>query len=213
MNSALAKIFRRLIYGLLLLSAILVILVSIFLSHFDLDNYRQELETTLGKALEQPVAIGYSKLTFNKGIALRFHDLRIGPEAAPLALIPDLTATLKIAPLFDGKIILDQVDIDNPSLQLWLPFLTRVERGTAHQLTDELGIHILRVHDAKLQIHRRSPEGPQELLCIDDLNLVLQGWQANRSAQLVISGQLQQEQKPAEFLLNMILPSSPDPAV
>ena len=108
MNSALAKIFRRLIYGLLLLSAILVILFSVFLSQFDLDDYRQELETTLAKALKQPVAIGYSKLTFNKGIALRFHDLRIGPETAPLALIPYLTATLKIVPLFDGKIILDQ---------------------------------------------------------------------------------------------------------
>ncbi|NOQ52327.1 MAG: hypothetical protein GQ578_08955 [Desulfuromonadaceae bacterium] len=213
MNSALAKIFRRLIYGLLLLSAILVILFSVFLSQFDLDNYRQELETTLGKALEQPVAIGYSKLTFNKGIALRFHDLRIGSETAPLALIPYLTATLKIVPLFDGKIILDQVDIDNPSLQLRLPFLNRVERSTAHQLTDELGIRILRVHDAKLQIHRRSPEGTRELLCIDDLNLVLQGWQANRSAQLVVAGQLQQEQKPAEFLLNMVLPSSLDPAI
>ncbi|NOY12187.1 MAG: AsmA family protein, partial [Deltaproteobacteria bacterium] len=212
MNSTLAKVFRRSLYILLLLLAIIVGLAAIFLNQLDLNDYRHELEQELSSAFEQPVQIGRSKLTFNKGIALRFRDLRIGPPDALLAEVPRLTATLRIAPLFDGRIILDRVEIDGPRLQLWLPILNRPKRGTTHRLADELGIRKLTIRDASLKIYQRLKTGSRQLLDLEKLQIELRGRQPNRTATLTISGQLEQARQPAKFLLNLNLPSSSTPA-
>lgn len=213
MNRTVSKVFRRTIYLLLLLLAILVILGTIFFSQLDLDNYRYELERELSLALEQPVEIGRSKLTFNNGIALRFHNVTIGPQDARLADIPYLTATIKIAPLLNGQVILDQVQIDDPKLQVWLPMQNRPERGTTHQLTDQLGIRILTIRNAELKIHQRSAPAGRDPVTLSSLEIELHGWQPNKTARMVILGELQQAEKNAQFLLDGNLPSSPDPEV
>jgi len=213
MTSSLAKFFRRSLYFLLLLIAVLVILGSIILSQLDLDDYRHELEIELSTALEQPVTIGRSKLTFNNGIALRFQDLRIGPEDALLADIPYLTATLAIGPLLNGEIYLTRVEIDQPQLQFWFPVLNRPEKGTTHRLTDQFGIRVLTIRDASLRLHQRQESGSQQFLHLNDLQIELHGWQPGQTAELIIGGFLQQEGKPAEFLLDFVLPSSTDPEI
>ncbi len=213
MNSTVAKFFRRALYFLLLLIAVLVILGSIILSQLDLDDYRHELEIELSAALEQPVSIGRSKLTFNNGIALRFQDLQIGPKNALLADIPYLTATLEIGPLLNGEIYLNRVVIDQPQLQFWFPILNRPEKGTAHRLTDQFGIRILTIRDASIRLHQRRENDSQQFLHLNNLQIELYGWQPGQTAELIIGGLLQQQGKPAEFLLDFVLPSSTDPAV
>lgn len=213
MNSTIAKLSYRTIYCLLLLLAVSTILISIFLSQLELDNYRNELEQELSSALGQPVQIGYCSLTFANGIALRFQDMQIGSGETPLAVVPRLTATLKIAPLFKGRIILDQVEIDSPSFQIWLPIVKPPEQGTAHRVTDKFGIRTLTMKDASLKIYRRHATGSHQLLNLDRLNIELRGWQPNQSTTLIISGQLEQAQEPAKFLIDIDLPSSSDPAV
>lgn len=213
MNSTIVKFLRRSLYCLLLLLAVLVILASIFFSQLDLDDYRHELEQELSTALEQPVRIGRSKLTFHKGIALRLQDLRIGPPDALLVDVGYLTATLEIAPLFDGRLVLKQVVIDSPSLQIWLPILDRPERGVTHQLTDKFGIHTLSIRDAKLKIHQRLQNGSRELLSLAGLNAELSSWQPGQTASLLVSGELHQAGQAARFQLDLTLPSSPDPSI
>jgi uncharacterized protein involved in outer membrane biogenesis len=211
MKSAIAKLLRRTLYFLVLLLAILVILGSIFLSQLNLDDYRHELEQELSLALEQPVQLGRSKLTFNKGIALRFQNLQIGPPEALLAQVPRLTATLKIAPLLYGNIILDKVNVDSPTIQVWLPILNRPERGTTNRLTEQLGIRILKIHDASINVHQRKKSGAEEVSSFKNLNIELRGWRPDKTARLTISGQLQQSGQPAEFLIDMNLPVSSEP--
>lgn len=213
MKSSTAKFFRRTIYLLLLLLAIAGLLIAIFLNQLNLDDYRQELEQELSNTLAQPVQIGRSELTFNNGIALAFQDLRIGPPEALLAEVPQLTANLRIAPLLDGRVIFNRVEINNPRLQLWLPLDSSPKQGTTNQLTDKFGISVLTIRGASLKVHQRQKTGSRQLLNLQNLNTELRGWQPNQATNLVVSGQLQQQQQPANFLIDFTLPSSPDPAV
>lgn len=213
MTAVFVKIIRRTLLLLLLLLLVLAVLGSIFISQLELDNYRHELERELSLALEQPVRIGSSKLAFKNGIALRFNRLQIGPEDQLLVDVEELTATLQIAPLFERRIILDQVHIASPKLQLWLPMPERPKRGTAHQLTDQLGIRILSISNAELKVHWRSGTTSRELFTLSDMFTVLHGWQPGQTPNLTLAGLLQQTGEPAQFLLDFNLPSSPDPEI
>ncbi|MCK5913152.1 MAG: AsmA family protein, partial [Desulfuromusa sp.] len=121
MNQSSARLLIRLICYLLILLATVTTVLIVFLSQLDINDYRLSLERQLSAALEQPVQIGHSSLTFGHGLALALEDLQIGPDHAILVDIPHITATLKIAPLFSGQFILEQVQIDSPKFQLWLP--------------------------------------------------------------------------------------------
>lgn len=203
--------FRRLIYLLLLLTIAATFAIVLLIRQLDLDGYRQTLEEELSVALQQPVTIGRSSLAFKNGIALELRDLRIGPETALLAEIPRLTATLKIAPLFEKKLILNQVQVENPNFQLWLPFHTRPGRGTTHDVADALGIQILTINNASLKIHLRRKGESRQLVGLHSLHAVLQGWGSSETGQLAISGQVQQKTTPADFVFTVSLPSAPDP--
>jgi len=204
---------RKIFYFIILLGFIVSAAMVLIYKKIDLENYRHHLEQQLSTSLGQPVSIGRGKLTFRNGPALDLRELRIGKEEAPLVEVPHLTASLEIAPLFDGQIILKQVLIDNPSLQIWLPFKNRPARGTTHKIFDALGIHILTIRNANLRIHQSQPSGQAEkVLQFNNFNVVLKGWQAEVMGKLVINGQLQQPGAPANFIFDISLPSSPDPA-
>ncbi|SHJ88027.1 AsmA-like C-terminal region [Malonomonas rubra DSM 5091] len=213
MTAKLTKFITRALLALFVLLAVLVCGAVIFLSQLELDDYRHQLEQELSLALEQPVSIGSSKLAFEKGIALQFNQLRIGPKDALLADVANVTATLKLEPLFDGRIILDHVLVDQPKLQIWLPIQNRPERGTTHSLTDKLGISVLTIQGAELSIHKKDDESSEELLKLYNLFTVLHGWQPGKTANLTISGKLRQAETDADLLLNVTLPTSPDPAI
>ena len=203
---------RKIFYFIIILSFALAIGSVLVYKQIDLDDYRHHLEEQLGLSLGQPVSIGRGKLTFRDGLALDLRDLRIGQEDAPLAEVPRLTATLKIAPLLDGQIILKQVLIESPSLRIRLPMENRPARGATHQIFDSLGIRILTIHNANLQIEQNlKGASKKSLLRIDNFNAVLKNWQADQMGQLVVSGQLQQKEAPANFILDLSIPSSPDP--
>ncbi|MFK5926932.1 MAG: AsmA-like C-terminal domain-containing protein [Desulfuromusa sp.] len=206
-----ARILIRIIYSLLIVFATFFTLLIVFLSQLDLNDYRLSLEKQLTLALKQPVQIGHSSLTFNHGLALALKDLQIGSDRAPLAVVPQITATLKIAPLFQRQFILDQVQIDNPSIQIWLPFPDRPTKGTSHNLFNTLGISILSVHNANIKIFQKQKDDAVQRLVLTNLHAVLRGWKPEKTGQLVVSGQLQKQS--GHFLLETRLPSSRDPDV
>lgn len=211
MNLSAARVLTRIICYLLLLLAIILTLLIVFLSQLDLNDYRLSLEQQLSSALKQPVLIGHSSLTFNRGLALALKDLQIGPDHAALATIPNITATLKVRPLFNGEFILDQVQIDKPEFQLWLPFPERLASGTTQGLLDSLGVSILTVNDASIKIYQKLESDTVQRLALSHLHANLRGWKPGKTGQLVISGQVQEQG--ANFLLETRLPSSRDPEV
>lgn len=186
-------------------------LLIVYLSQLDLNDYRLSLERTISSALKQPVKIGHSSLTFDRGLALALKDLQVGEDHAPLAEIAKITATLKLAPLFKGQFILDQVQIDNPNVTIRLPFPDRPAKGTSQRLLDTLGISILTIQNANIKVYQTQEGKTEQLLNLSHLNTVLRGWRPDKVGELVISGQLQEQG--GHFILETRLPSSRDPEI
>ncbi len=211
MNRSVARFLIRSIYFLLILCATFIILLIVFLSQLDLNDYRLSLEQEIGSALKQPVRIGHSSLTYDQGLALELQQVQIGPDHAVLAQIPQITAILKIAPLFDREIIFREVQIEKPDVQLWFPFPERPPLGTSQQLFNSLGISILSIHNANLKIYQKRGEKVVQRLQVANLHTVLRGWQPGKTGHLVVTGQL--PEYTADFLLETRLPSSTDPQI
>ncbi len=211
MNLPSARLLTRIVCYLLIFLATIIAVLIIFLSQLDINDYRLSLERRLSSALNQPVQIGHSSLTFSHGLALALKDLQIGPDHAILADIPHITATLKIGPLFDGQFILDQVQIDDPSFQLWLPFPERPAQGTSQQIINSLGIRILSVHNGNLKIYQKQGDDVIQRLVLANLHVILRGWKPDKTGLLVMSGQVQEYG--ADFLLETQLPSSRNPEI
>ncbi|MCK5913439.1 MAG: hypothetical protein KAG12_06140, partial [Desulfuromusa sp.] len=211
MDQSSARRLTRIVCYLLILLATAITILIVFFSQLDINDYRLSLERQLSAALEQPVRIGHSSLTFSHGLALALEDLQIGPDHATLADIPHITATLKIAPLFNGQFILDQVQVDSPKFQLWLPFLERPDKGTSQQILNSLGVRILSIHNASIKIYQKQDNDVVQWLELANLHAILKGWKPGETGQLVISGKLQEHG--ADFLFETRLPSSRDPEV
>ncbi len=205
------KITTRVFCFFLLFCAILATILIVFASQLDLDNYRQSLEQELSAALAQPVRIGHSSLTFNRGLAIEFRQLELGPAEAPLAIIPRITATLEIPPLFEKKISLKQVQLDNPELNLTLPLPVQENRNSSHQLINSLGIDSLSVRNARLKVFYLRDGKSIKRAEISGIHSVLRGWQPGKTGQLIATGHI--DQTGADFVLETSLPSSADPAV
>jgi len=211
MNQSAARVLTGIAYFLLILCATIIPLLIIFSSQLDLNNYRLSLEQKISSALEQPVSIGHSSLTYNHGLALEFQQVQIGPDHAILAQIPQITATLEIVPLFKQKIVLSQVQIEKPDLQLWLPFSERPAKGISHHLLNSLGITLLTVHNANLKIYQKQGGQKVKRLEFSNLHAVLKGWKPGEIGHLVVAGEI--PEYTADFLLETSLSSSIDPQI
>lgn len=211
MRYATVRILIRTFYLLLIFCATLITLMIVFLSQLRLDDYRHSLEQQLSSSLRQPVSIGHSSLTYNRGLALELKQLQVGTPDAPLAKIPRLIATLKLTPLLHRQFILDQVQIDSPRFQLHFPLPERPEKGTPHELFNNLGVSILSVHNAAVEVFQDGKDEKLKRLEVTNLHAVLTGWQPGQSGHLVISAQLPAHK--ANMLLQTKLPASTDPEV
>ncbi len=172
---------------LLILFALLLTGVLFYLSQLDLDDYRDSLEARLNSALNQPVKIGHSSLTFSRGLALSFDDVQIGPDEKPLAKIPRITATLKITPLFDGRFVLGEIHVKEPDIQLWLPFPDNKKKKKSRFLLASLGVNSLNIDNGSLKIHQK---GSLPTVSLSKLSAVLEGWRLGQVGLLKIGGKL-----------------------
>ncbi len=211
MKQSAARVLTRIAYFLLILCATIITVLIIFFSQLDLNDYRISLEQKISSTLKQPVQIGHSSLTYNHGLALEFQQVQIGPDHAVKARIPQITATIEIAPLFHRQVVLGQVQIEEPEFQLWLPFADRPAKGASHQLFNSLGINSLIIHNASLKIYQKQEKLSVERLKVSNIHAVLRGWQPETAGHLVVTGQVAGYN--ADFLLETQLPSSADPQV
>ena len=211
MDQSSARVLIRTTCYVLILFATIIAIALVFLSQLDLNDYRLSLEKQLSSTLEQPVQIGHSSLTFNRGLALDLEDLRVGPDHAVLADIPKITATLKITPLFKGQLILDQMVVEEPKLQLWFPYQGQPSSWTSQRLVSSLGISLLSIRSADITIHYKQSDKKPQTLTLSNFNAILRGWKPGKTGRLTVSGQLQEHG--GSFLLETQLPSSKDPEI
>ncbi len=186
-------------------------LTALLISQLDLNDYLPAIETRLSASLRQPVAIAEIHLAFEKGLAIELKQLVVGDPAAPLAEVPRLTATLKLRPLLERKLVFTQALIERPNLQFFLPLEKTPARESSQQLIDSFGINILTVRDAQLKIIRPQPDSPGELLHLNNLHAVLTGWGKDKSGRLVITGDYRQREHFSDFTVDLNLPAKNGP--
>jgi len=175
--------------SLLILVAAVMTLLMIFLNQFDLDDYRTSLEHQLSSFFEQPVQIGRCKLIFYRGIAISLEQLKVGPDDALLADIPRIAATLRLAPLLNGQILLDHVRIDKPRIDVQRPFPQYSIKETSNDLLRTLGITLLKINNGNLTISHSKSEATRKIR-ISNLYATIHGWEPAKNGQITINGRL-----------------------
>jgi hypothetical protein len=199
------KILLKLCSLLALLLFVLTALIIIAFWNFDLDDFTGTLAAKMGAALHQPVSIGSSKLTFHGGIAIELQQITIGSDDSFRASAPKTVVTLAIAPLLRGNLILKELRMVEPRLELTLKSGASLPQSGSEQLMNVLGINTLSIYNASLRIRREGAAPPWDNLNLEQFNAVLRGRQSAIPGQLTVVGALPAHT--ANFSLTTNLPT------
>ena len=207
------KLSLRRFFYLLIALAILVTGAVIWLSQFDLNQYRDTLEQQLSQVLEQPVQIGAVSLTFSSGLALEVEQLRIGDQEMPQVTVPIMLANLDLGPLLDRRIVFHDIRLQQPEINVVLPSSDNSEEQSSttksFQLPEALSINRLHISDAEINIYRTTNKQLNRQVHLTNLQATVDHLQHQTVADLVITGQL--KERNASFLLETTLPPRLDP--
>jgi uncharacterized protein involved in outer membrane biogenesis len=102
--------------------AVLLVLLALFLVRPGADRLRWRITQSISQALGRKVNIGYVHLRFLPRPGFEFDNLVIHDDpsfgAEPLLRAPDVTAWVRILPLFRGRIEIATLNLDQASLNL-----------------------------------------------------------------------------------------------
>ncbi|MFO7576975.1 MAG: AsmA-like C-terminal domain-containing protein [Pelovirga sp.] len=193
--------------GLTLLALLCLgaLLLLVLISRLKLDDYRHTLEQHLSAALQQPVTIGSGTMAFRQGLALELGQVTIGSGQPLLVEVPRMTATLLLAPLLRGRLVIEDLELLQPTVELRLP----LPEGTATPAQapagplPELAIRMLSVREGELRLHR-ADRAANDTLHLGNIHAMIYNWRPQYPAELVVSGR--HEQTSGEFLLETNLP-------
>ncbi len=201
-------ILIRTILLLLLFCGVLGAGLIYYLSRFDLDDYRHTLEQRLSDALQQPVAIASSSMTFDRGLVLEFSEVAIGDDEGELsAFLPRLTARVQLTPLLHGELLITDVELHRPQIHLRLP-LTSAPAVRSPQdssaLINQWAVGTLVVRQGEITITPQATAATAEPVHLTNLQTRIHNWQAGAATELILSGTT--PQLGAEFLLETQIP-------
>jgi uncharacterized protein involved in outer membrane biogenesis len=203
--------YRRypLLSALLLLLASAAVLLTVALPRLDLGDLRLRLTRELSQLLQQPVRMEALHLTYRQGLAIDIRNLGIGDEQNPQIRIPQVTGVLRLKPLLDGELLLDRVVLSGPQFTITLPERTATGNGEAAsalagKLFKRFGLSLLTIRQAQLELKQEQARPRTSPSRIENLNLVLRGWESEQSGYLVVSGELPEQA--GRFIVETELP-------
>ncbi|HEY7744726.1 MAG TPA: AsmA family protein, partial [Desulfuromonadales bacterium] len=203
--------FRRhpilsILAGLLLLA---LAGMAIFIATFDLNRYREQLQARLSAALSQPVHLGEARLSWRRGPAFSFADLRIGSGEGEAGVLraDHLFLKLELLPLLKREVTFSEILLEAPHLSLTLNPPTVADTEPPPPLLPDQGIRwdtlirSLRITEGTLHLlDRRDPNRPLaitlERLEAHGANITL-----NQAIRLRLAGNLVQEGTTSPFVL------------
>jgi len=147
---------------------------GVYLYTFDLNSFREEIETLASEKISRPITLGNAHLSFKHGPAFAFDNLTIGTAGEDLYLeVKKVFFRVQVLPLLSGKIQFSEILLENPDLALNLkqtegekpPFQLNPEERL---LTGEL-IKSLRVLNGTIRITDATNEKDPEKFTIEKL--------------------------------------------
>lgn len=204
--------FRR--HPLLATLAVLFLLalagITTFLATFDLDRYREQLQTRMSAALSQPVQLGEAGFSLRHGPAFSFADLRVGAGDGEAGVLraDHLLLKIELLPLLKGDVTFSSILLDAPHFSYTLnPSVSATEADPASALRldrrifENALIRSLAIHDGTLNLlDRRDPEHPFSIT-IEHLDAKLSNISLRQRCRLKLAGKLAQDGASAAITL------------
>lgn len=198
--------FLSILTGLLLLA---LAAMATFIATFDLNRYREQLQTTLSAALSQPVHLGKARLSWRRGPAFAFADLRIGSGEGEAGVLraEHLLLKLELFPLLKRKVTFSEIRLEAPRLSLTLnppaaadtepPPALLLDRG----ILESTLIRSLKISAGTLHlIDRRDPDRPYAIT-LERLEAHLANIALNQAIRLRLAGDLLQDGAASPFVV------------
>ena len=203
--------FRRhpvlsILAGLLLLA---LAAMAVFIVTFDLNRYREQLQSTLSAALSQPVHLGEARLSWRHGPAFSFGDLRIGSgEGETGVLRADLMLLkLELLPLLKREVTFSEILLEAPHLSLTLNPPTAADTEPPPALLLDQGIlgetliRALRISDGTLHLLDRRDPDRTFAITLERLEAHVANIALNQAIRLRLAGDLVQDGTASPFVL------------
>lgn len=193
------------IIALVLIAAVLWI--TWFISSFDLNHYRQEIQTELSTRLAMPVSLGEAHLGMrDTGIAVSFSAVAIGDNSSRLAIDTDeLWMLLEWSGLLQRELRFSKIGLSQPLVRLDLelpPFSDdRSQSKNLPALIQTIKIEKVEISAGQLELNLSTQDNQQKQFLITDVNGRIETIGLNQLAHIKLSALLQQDQAPASVSL------------
>jgi len=204
--------FRRhpILSTLVVLLLLALATVATFIATFDLNRYREQLQSTLSATLSQPVHLGEARFTLRHGPAFNFADLRIGAGDGEVGVLQadHLLLKLELLPLLKRQVTFSEIQLDAPHYNLTLRAPTAAAGSPSPALLLDQGllgttlIRSLKVSNGTLHLlDLRDPERSYAIT-LDRLEAHIANISLNRPTRLHLAGNLIQNGSTSAFVLN-----------
>ena len=178
--------------GLLSIAGLLS--AAFFLATFDLNRYREELQSRLSTALSQPVQLGEAHLSLSPGPAFDFSAIEIGREGERLLEAERLTLRTKLLPLLIGRFNFDKIVLYQPKARLTLTPSTEQTQPQPsellHKLLGTVRVNSLQISQGSLQFNDLRHEDRPFQLQLTDIDLQAANIYDRDRSRLQLSGQI-----------------------
>jgi hypothetical protein len=184
-----------------LLAGVTLTTIWLYITNFDLDQYREQIASEVSKQLQLPVRLGQAKLELREaGIACRFTDVAIGSPQADRELTAQ-TIWLQLAwrGVLQRQPIFSEIAFDKPHLRLAIDTTKPVEPATQPPTTesdwlDEFGIRRIEVRGGSLDLSWRTEADPKtQQLKLHAMNLEIDDLAKGSNVLVTLSTQLRDD--------------------
>ena len=147
---------------------------AVYLYNFDLNSFKEEIETLASKRISRPLTLGKAHLSFKHGPAFAFDNVKIGTADDDIYLDVDrVFFRIQTLPLLSGEVLFSEILLEKPNFSIQLqqsesdaevpPFWFMPKQRF---LTNEL-IKSLRVLNGTIRIKDSSRGREQETFVIE----------------------------------------------
>ncbi len=192
-------------FGCAFLVGVLVLAYQV--ATFDLNRYRDNLQTLLSDALGMPVHLGEARLGFRYGPTLDFSDIQIGDlkEQSGRLSASHAAFRLSIAELLQGKLTARGLLIEDPNLELYLdppPRAPTPPPAPAAKIDPEvlhrLDLQSCSIRRGRLRVVDRRTPGTTQIWAMTNLDGRLTNLAPGRTANFQFNGLVEGKQRPVE---------------
>ncbi len=145
-----------------------------YLYNFDLNSFREEIETIASERISKPISLGKAHFSIKHGPAFAFDSVKIGSPEDNFSLnVEKVFFRLKTLPLLFGEILFSEILLEEPDVAIRIQ---KEESKPARLLIDErlfTGelVNSLRIHNGTVRITDVRGSGQPEKLVIENIRL------------------------------------------